>query len=919
MLCTLGGSASTTACRGADVPGTASSWARFVCGADMGTAPGLRTAGRMWALSSHGICYLGIAAIAWGTITQLEVSAWTYHYNDQGDYTWEQARNYCQTFFTDLVAIQNKQEIEYLNKNLPIYKRYYWIGIRKLSGTWTWVGTKKALTKEAENWAAGEPNNRHSNQDCVEIYIKRLVESGKWNDEPCNRRKKALCYRASCQPFPCSQRGECVETIGSYRCECYPGFHGPECEDVVQCTELEPKGVQMNCSHPYGHFSYNSTCVFECQEGFERQGTSTLQCLPSQQWSADIPMCTAITCPVLSAPEWGELNCSHLHGDFAFGSTCAFSCQTGFALMGSESRECMATGTWTGDTPHCEAAICPVLSAPDQGKLNCSHLHGDFTFGSTCAFSCQTGFALMGPDSLECTAMGTWTGDAPRCEAITCPALSAPDWGELNCSHLHRDFAFGSTCAFSCQTGFALMGPQTRNCTASGTWTGNAPRCAAITCPVLSASDRGELNCSHVHGDFAFGSTCLFSCQMGFALMGPESRECTAMGTWTGNTPQCKAITCPVLSAPDQGKLNCSHLHGDFAFGSMCVFSCQTGFALMGPESRECTAMGTWTGDAPRCEAVACSVLSAPDWGELNCSHLHGNFTFGSTCAFSCQTGFALMGLKSRECMATGTWTGDAPRCEAAICPVLSAPDQGKLNCSHLHGNFTFGSICAFSCQTGFALMGPDSLECTAMGTWTGESPRCEAITCPELSAPDWGELNCSHLHGDFAFGSTCAFSCQTGFALMGLESHKCTATGTWTSETPQCKAISCQELDPPSRGHLSCSHMYGNFTYNSTCTFSCEEGFVRMGAEVLWCAATGNWTRQPPVCAEDNALFLKQVLAYSSGTALAVAGVVLSGMLIALIAKRLSDREEKKQLLNPTSDLGSPGIFTNAAYDANL
>ncbi|KAM9007947.1 P-selectin-like isoform 12-T13 [Ara ararauna] len=795
MLCTLGGSASTTACRGADVPGTASSWARFVCGADMGTAPGLRTAGRMWALSSHGICYLGIAAIAWGTITQLEVSAWTYHYNDQGDYTWEQARNYCQTFFTDLVAIQNKQEIEYLNKNLPIYKRYYWIGIRKLSGTWTWVGTKKALTKEAENWAAGEPNNRHSNQDCVEIYIKRLVESGKWNDEPCNRRKKALCYRASCQPFPCSQRGECVETIGSYRCECYPGFHGPECEDVVQCTELEPKGVQMNCSHPYGHFSYNSTCVFECQEGFERQGTSTLQCLPSQQWSADIPMCTAITCPVLSAPEWGELNCSHLHGDFAFGSTCAFSCQTGFALMGSESRECMATGTWTGDTPHCEAAICPVLSAPDQGKLNCSHLHGDFTFGSTCAFSCQTGFALMGPDSLECTAMGTWTGDAPRCEAIT----------------------------------------------------------------------------------------------------------------------------CPVLSAPDQGKLNCSHLHGDFAFGSMCVFSCQTGFALMGPESRECTAMGTWTGDAPRCEAVACSVLSAPDWGELNCSHLHGNFTFGSTCAFSCQTGFALMGLKSRECMATGTWTGDAPRCEAAICPVLSAPDQGKLNCSHLHGNFTFGSICAFSCQTGFALMGPDSLECTAMGTWTGESPRCEAITCPELSAPDWGELNCSHLHGDFAFGSTCAFSCQTGFALMGLESHKCTATGTWTSETPQCKAISCQELDPPSRGHLSCSHMYGNFTYNSTCTFSCEEGFVRMGAEVLWCAATGNWTRQPPVCAEDNALFLKQVLAYSSGTALAVAGVVLSGMLIALIAKRLSDREEKKQLLNPTSDLGSPGIFTNAAYDANL
>ncbi|NXD65994.1 LYAM3 protein, partial [Eolophus roseicapillus] len=723
-----------------------------------------------------------------------EVSAWTYHYSDQGDYTWEQARNYCQTFFTDLVAIQNKQEIEYLNKSLPFYGRYYWIGIRKLGGIWTWVGTKKALTKEAENWAAGEPNNRRSNQDCVEIYIKRLFESGKWNDEPCSRRKKALCYRASCQPFPCSQHGECVETIGSYRCECYPGFHGPECEDVVQCTELEPRGVQMNCSHPYGHFSYNSTCVFECQEGFERQGAGTLRCLPSQQWSADTPMCTAITCPVLSAPDWGELNCSHLHGDFAFGSTCAFSCQAGFALMGPESRQCTAMGTWTGDAPRCEAVACPVLSAPEQGKLNCSHLHRNFTFGSTCAFSCQTGFALMGPESLECTATGTWTGDVPRCEAITCPVLSAPDRGELNCSHLNGDFTFGSTCAFSCQTGFALMGPESLECTATGTWTGDAPRCEAITCPELSAPDLGELNCSHLHADFSFGSTCAFSCQMGFALMGPESRECTAMGTWTGDAPRCEAITCPVLSAPDWGELNCSHLHGDFAFGSTCAFSCQAGFALMGPESRQCTAMGTWTGDAPRCEAVAC--------------------------------------------------------------PVLSAPEQGKLNCSHLHRNFTFGSTCAFSCQTGFALMGPESLECTATGTWTGDSPQCEgrvvaqAITCAELNAPDWGELNCSHLHGDFTFGSTCAFSCQTGFALMGLESHKCTAMGTWTSETPQCKAISCPELDPPSRGHLSCSHMYGNFTYNSTCTFSCEEGFVRMGAEVLWCAATGNWTRQPPVCA---------------------------------------------------------------------
>ncbi|CAN8217963.1 unnamed protein product [Coccothraustes coccothraustes] len=852
MCCTLGGSVSSTAPQGTAAAGGAP------CGrgTNMGTAVGLQSAGRTRTLGSPGT-YLGIAAITWGMVLWVQVGAWTYHYSDQGDYIWEQARNYCQTFFTDLVAIQNQQEIEYLNKSLPFHRRYYWIGLRKLDGIWTWVGTGKALSKEEENWALGEPNNRRSNQDCVEIYIQRPQQAGKWNDEPCNRKKKALCYQASCRPSLCSQHSECVETIGSYRCECYPGFHGPECKD-------------------------------------------------------------AITCPVLSAPEKGELNCSHLHGDFTFGSTCAFSCQKGFVLMGPESRECTATGTWTGHAPHCEAITCPVLSVPDQGEMHCSHLHGNFTYGSMCAFSCQTGFALVGLQIHECTALGTWTGDTPHCEAVTCPVLSAPDQGEMHCSHLHGNFTYGSMCAFSCQTGFALVGLQSHECTASGTWTGDTPHCEAITCPVLRAPEKGELNCSHCHGNFTFGSTCAFSCQKGFVLKGPESRECTATGTWTGDAPRCEAVTCPVLRAPEKGELNCSHLHGDFTFGSTCAFSCQKGFVLMGPESRECTATGTWTGHAPHCEAITCPVLSVPDQGEMHCSHLHGNFTYGSMCAFSCQTGFALVGLQIHECTALGTWTGDTAHCEAITCPVLRAPEKGELNCSHLHGDFTFGSICAFSCQKGFVLVGPESCECTATGTWTGDAPRCEAIKCSALTPPRMGQAACFHLHGDFTFGSTCAFSCQTGFVLVGPESRECTATGTWTGDPTHCQAISCPVLSPPSRGQLSCSHVHGNFTYNSTCIFSCEEGFVRMGAEMLWCEAMGNWTRDPPVCAEDGA-FLKQVLAYSSGSALAVAGLVLSGGLIAFLAKRLSDREEKRKLLKPTSDLGAPGTFTNSAYDANL
>uniref|UniRef100_A0A7N4P9N5 E-selectin n=1 Tax=Sarcophilus harrisii TaxID=9305 RepID=A0A7N4P9N5_SARHA len=406
--------------------------------------------------------------------------AWLYA-SSEVNMTYEQARKYCQERYTDLVAIQNKNEIEYLNRTLRFSPSYYWIGIRKINGVWTWVGTQKPLTKEAMNWAPNEPNNKQNNEDCVEIYIKRKKDSGMWNDERCTKEKLALCYTASCTSNSCNGHGECVETINNFTCQCYPGFTGSQCEHVVECDALtSPAHGSMNCSQSPGIFPWNTTCVFDCDSGFELTGSKRLHCNSSGKWDMEKPMCQAMKCNAPSQLPNGSVNCVHSPiGDFTYQSICSFSCEEGFKLQGSPQLECTAQGQWTQQFPTCEAMKCDAVSQPQNGFMKCAHSPtGDFTYQSICSFSCEEGFALQGSPQLECTAQGQWTQQMPTCEVVQCPILKVPKEINMTC-HGDGNFLYGTRCVFECPEGWKLNGSHSLACKATGSWSGMLPSCEA--------------------------------------------------------------------------------------------------------------------------------------------------------------------------------------------------------------------------------------------------------------------------------------------------------------------------------------------------------------------------------------------------------------------------------------------------------
>lgn len=574
--------------------------------------------------SNHSASWISLAILFSMLCMLTSVEGWSYHYSSN-TMNWTEARDWCMNHYTHMVAIQNQGEIKHLSSWLPKKKGHYWIGIRKKDNVWTWVGTNKTLTPEATNWAKGEPNNAQSttnageSEDCVEMYIQRPTESGKWNDESCRKSKTALCYTAACKKDSCLY-GECVETINSHRCNCYKGFYGEKCEQVVKCNKdnvTDPDNGSVNCTAKYGNYSYDSQCSYSCVEGYQLSMQRPLRCTENKTWSEQPPTCELIQCPKLSHPKSGSMKCSDPLGPSSYQSTCVFTCDEGYELAGSPSNtlQCEASGEWDASAPLCVPVRCPALHL-ENASVSC----GDdadmrFSYGNTCSFSCVPGYNLVGQSEVTCTSAAKWSEEMPRCEAITCQNPEAEAHLIPKCSQPLTELRPDSTCSFSCEAGFELQGVQTIQCSEGGQWTEAIPTCKAIVCPAPEVPTRGYISCTpslsspaSAGTPHASGTVCTFSCDEGHELQGALSMECVHSGQWTSTPPTCTAVRCPLLKSPENGQISCSN--SELVYNSQCSFTCNQDYSLDGHELLTCNHHGNWTGKEPSCQAPASQIAT---------------------------------------------------------------------------------------------------------------------------------------------------------------------------------------------------------------------------------------------------------------------------------------------------------------------
>ena len=95
-------------------------------------------------------------------------------------------------------------------------------------------------------------------------------------------------------------------------------------------------------------------------------------------------------------------------------------------------------------------------------------------------------------------------------------------------------------------------------------------------------------------------------------------------------------------------------------------------------------------------------------------------------------------------------------------------------------------------------------------------------VQCNELAN---GNLQCPNGSTTGEFEDTCKFSCNAGYELQGPNNGTCLADGSWSGGNPKCEPLSCSDVTMVTDGAMILS-LY-NMTYQSLCTVSCAEGFT--------------------------------------------------------------------------------------------
>ncbi|XP_076768323.1 LOW QUALITY PROTEIN: CUB and sushi domain-containing protein 3 [Arvicanthis niloticus] len=520
-------------------------------------------------------------------------------------------------------------------------------------------------------------------------------------------------------------------------------------------------------------------------------------------------------------------------------SVVRWACDRGFRLVGKSSAVCRKSSygyhSWDAPVPACQAISCGIPKAPTNGGI----LTTDYLVGTRVTYFCNDGYRLSSKEltTATCQSDGTWSNHnkTPRCVVVTCPSINSFTLEHGRWRIVNGShYEYKTKVVFSCDPGYHGLGPASIECLPNGTWSWRTER---PYCQIISC---GELptppNGNKIGTQTSYGSTAIFTCDSGFMLVGSAVRECLSSGLWSGSETRCLAGHCGIPELIVNGQV----IGENYGYRDTVVYQCNPGFRLIGSSVRICQQDHNWSGQLPSCVPVSCGHPGSPIYGRTS-----GNgFNFNDVVTFSCNIGYLMQGPTKAQCQANRQWSHPPPMCKVVNCSDPGIPANSKRESKIEHGNFTYGTVVFYDCNPGYFLFGSSVLICQPNGQWDKPLPECIMIDCGHPGIPPNAVLSGEK----YTFGSTVHYSCTGKRSLLGQASRTCQLNGHWSGSQPHCSGDTTGTCgDPGMPGHGS--RQESDFRTKSTVRFACDTGYILYGSEERTCLSNGSWTGRQPEC----------------------------------------------------------------------
>jgi len=301
--------------------------------------------------------------------------------------------------------------------------------------------------------------------------------------------------------------------------------------------------------------------------------------------------------------------------------------------------------------------------------------------GGTCSIDddCTADDANSVCDNLVCTCDPAYVESTGTCVLAAPTQLGDPCTDNTECQSIDANSICDGTPVCSCNTGYV---EQTGACVAAPTQLGDA--CSTTA------------DCTGIDANSICDGSSLCACNTGYV---EQTGACVA----DSSSP----TTCPQPSSPSNNAvIDCASgtagSNNPANDGETCTYICNQGF--FGSGSLTCDGT-TGLFDAPTCQAITCSALSAPANG--NAPTCTNDNNYGSVCTFTCMDGYSVTGSTSSTCgdgdgtSATGSFSGTPPTCEVGCTEtcdanaVCTGDDSTVFICACNVGYTGNGTVCS--------------------------------------------------------------------------------------------------------------------------------------------------------------------------------------------------------------------------------